>query len=122
MKPKTIKRGVTVPLFKANVHLVVSDDPMQSAKDLFGDRISHRPILAKTVWDSSEPAAWLFFKRRRFTIPTIAHEVFHAAHYIVDHLGEEFSMNHSEPTAYLAEWITEWICREAKKAGVRVYV
>ena len=58
--------------------------------------------------------------RRKPTVQTIAHEAFHAAHCIMQYIGEDFIYEgNNESWAYLVGWIAmkceEFVAREFKK-------
>lgn len=53
---------------------------------------------------------------------TIAHEIFHCVHGIMERTGDKFTAEHHEPYAYLQGWIAEWVYSQLKKAKIRVSV
>lgn len=50
----------------------------------------------------------------RHLAQTIAHEATHAALYVFDPLSVRYDADHSEPLAYLVDWITGWLWQQAK--------
>ena len=54
-------------------------------------------------------------------IPTLGHEVFHAAMQVADYVGLEPTLNANEEVAYIISWLTGWILecidKDVKRKG-----
>lgn len=62
----------------------------------------------------------IFFNRKQLRHSDISHEIFHATHFIMELIGEDFSYNHHEPAAYLNGYLTKEVYRALGRWRVKV--
>lgn len=54
-----------------------------------------------------------FANKKAMSMGIIAHEALHATAFIFDYIGDYITATHSEPAAYLLQWIV-WCCENVK--------
>lgn len=111
---RTIKRWITVPIYDAEVVLVVSDDiPAERTKmdALFGPSPDAETYEALTCHSGGNTFG-LFFDRLTLTLATTAHEVFHLTHRILEWTASNFDAEHHEQGAMLYGYLLAQVCSQ----------
>ena len=54
-----------------------------------------------------------FASKKAMTMEVIAHEALHATLFILDYIGSEITVDNSEPSCYLLQWVVR-CCEEVK--------
>lgn len=110
------KRRLVVPIYDAEVWVVVADDiaaERRKWEPVFGPAPAGHDYDALCSYDAG-PTFALFF-RRSVTLPTVAHEVFHLTHRILEWVQAGFDPDHHEPGAYLHGFLMDEVCRAVLK-------
>ncbi len=116
---------VRVPIYAVNLHVIVA----QKCAQIKAARLALASTLGEPDRSDDAGATWtalcswsgrdfgLFFSREQMAHGTVAHEVFHVAHRIMEFVGDTFGVNNHEPYAYLVEWITDFVYLHVKPKG-----
>lgn len=108
---RTDFKHLHVPIYDAKVWLVVTTDIVEErAKsewaELFGDE------EADPGWDAvcfrNHSKFGLFFKPSAVDVSTVAHEIFHLTHRILEWVGANFDSSHHETAALLNGYLMNW--------------
>lgn len=111
-----VKRKITVPIYDAELVLVVTDNigkERRKMEYIFGPAPTDLNYDALTSYSGGRRFG-LFFDRKAMTTKIIAHEVFHLTHRILDWVGANFDDKHHEQGALLCGYLMDWVCRETK--------
>ena len=116
MRVLRIKHKLIVPIYEAEVWVIVSDNiakERENFNDLFGPFDGER-FDAICTYSGGQTFA-LFFTPRALTYRVIAHEVFHLTHRILDWVGANFDSKHHETAALLHDYLFHNVCKIVKK-------
>jgi hypothetical protein len=72
------------------------------------------------TWYGTRKDMALLFGTEDISHNLIAHEIFHATHVILDFVGNKFSIEHTEPFAYLSGYITDLVYKDIKKWKIKI--
>jgi hypothetical protein len=92
-------KRITVPLFKQRIHF--TDDPSEAMQLVEKNSIDLASGEYEGFAAQSGGNVYIFAP----TVPILAHEAHHAAHMILDHIGDE--SRDEEVMSYLIEFIVE---------------
>lgn len=115
---KTIRRIFIVPIYDAEVRLIVAEDIGKERKRLskyFGDVLDGSEYDAMCSWSGGHRFA-LFLSYRALTAKVISHEIFHLTHRMMDWVGANFDRDHHEQGALLHGYLTEKVAKLLNKA------
>jgi hypothetical protein len=117
----TIKRKIIVPIFDAEVMLVLTNDitgERRKMEHIFGPAPDDHDYDALTSYSGGHRFG-LFINRKTISTKIIAHEVFHLTHRILDWVGANFDDKHHEQGALLCGYLMDWVCRKSKLKNKR---
>jgi hypothetical protein len=109
MAPHLMKLKITVPIYGAILWLIIADDiyiERKKMEDIFGTA----PTIGFDGLCSYSDFCHhfgLFFKKDKLDINTIAHEVFHLTHRILDWAQCPIDIDHQEHGALLNGYLME---------------
>lgn len=115
---KDWKTSFSVPIYDHKLILVVTDD-MKSWADKYPDPVSmtqNGECLA--FFAPAKPKVELIVIQPRSPLNHIAHEIGHAARYIMGYIGFKIMSDNDEPLAYLEDFLTREIHNRLKKITV----
>jgi hypothetical protein len=126
MKRKTntlLKTCIDVPPYHASYWLIVAKDAYRARAEMshiFGDwEIKDMSFTACHCYTFGGTSG-LFFHERWLTHEHIAHEIFHAAHRILQWAGAQFDVANQEPHSHMMGWLAGKTYAALKKAGLRI--
>ncbi len=98
---------VKTPLY--GIHIHYSNDP-QLVLDYFGQEPVNN-LNGFCCYNHEDRSVGIHVPHDNgsISIPTLGHEVFHAAMQIGDYVGLEPTLNANEEIAYIISWLTGWI-------------
>lgn len=104
----TCRHRFIVPIYENAVTLIVTDD-LQKERNRYDRKFGHfdSDPGARGLVTSGGGHCLLILTRRGCAHGQIAHEIFHLAHRIMEWTGDRFDDDHSEPAAYLVQWLTK---------------
>lgn len=117
-----LSRKIRVPIYGAALWVGVADDITELEGRVMAV-LQSKPIDLGGLdagLAHSEGAFVLLFSRPSVSVNLIGHEVFHATHRILQHLGEEFTTGTHEAYSYLCGWLHEEVYAQLKKAKVKI--
>lgn len=121
---KTTRRGYfKVPIYNVWIDLIVCDSiPEERAKynDVFRPVDVGSGVTAHFSVSDTGSIAAIFLKRKNLSHDNIAHEVFHATFRVLADKGENISIKHDEPAAYLCGFLTHSIYKILNRIGEKV--
>jgi len=106
-----LKRYIEIPIYGARLWIVVAKDLHKARRKfeyLFGP-ITPTNYNALCSRDDGYGKFGLFFKPEALTRQTIAHEIFHLTHRILEWVGAPFEPSHHEYAALLNGYLTETV-------------
>lgn len=117
----THRHRFIVPIYENAVTLIVTDD-IQKERNKHRRRFGDYQVdpQCEGLVSSSGGYYLLLLKPRDCTHGQIAHEIFHLTHRIMEWTGDRFDDDHSEPAAYLVQWLTKRVYGQLKRWGVKV--
>lgn len=124
MKPNIVIeswRYRLVPMHSIRLLIVVTNDVGASRlrrNHLFGEPNDDHNWTGLCAYNGFRIG--LFFERAELCHDLIAHEIFHAAHRILERNGVLFGLHNHEPFALLCGWLTGLVYAELSKMRERV--
>lgn len=118
---KEIHEVTNVPIYRADIIIFITDGNFRDRMFIkFGEKIK-KSWLACAIYRPKEHACLIAFEHQYLCHGIIAHEIHHAAGHIMDAIGHRTdSIGNDESTAYLCQWITEWVYAQLKKRKVAI--
>lgn len=107
-------RVFRVPIWNVFLHVYVDKDPAAArvkANALFGEWSPDDKFQALASWNG--PEFGIFFHPRP-PMETVAHEVFHVTHRIMEYCSANFDSEHHEQGAYLMGWLMDVVWRATR--------
>jgi len=107
---KRLAKKITVPIYDAELWLVVSDRidlERKRMEPVFGPA-PEGGYSALCSYNGTGRFA-LFFKKSDVTLKTVSHEVFHLTHRILDWVGSNFDSDHHEQGALLNSYLMDQV-------------
>lgn len=125
MKPVSRYLRITkeLPIYRAMIHLNISTDICDARiqqNKMLGDFIPEPGVYYVGMMSWRSHHYGVFFSYDRLIHGVIAHECFHMAHRIMEHVGAHYHDDSPEPHAYLMQYLTQWVYDEIKKRKIRV--
>lgn len=114
-RPFRFKKKFLIPIFDADVYLVVADNiAIERAEmdQLFGSSKKFIHDYDALCAYSGRGHFGLFFTPKSFNRGVIAHELFHLTHRIMDWCGCNFDATHHEQGALLHQYLAELVANE----------
>ena len=112
-----IKKKITLPIYDAVIYLIVAHDIYRERKKMghiFGTPPHDDNYQALLSYDEAGTFG-LFFEPKFTDIKTVAHEVFHLTHRILDWTNSNFDKDHHEQAAMLCGYLNEWAMGQINK-------
>ena len=111
-----------IPVYDVWFEVVVSNDVKRSRHTkkrvkLFGEFNPTGGYSALASCRNSNLA--IFLNSSNVSHSTIAHEVFHTTHHLMEIIGDNFNYNNQEPAAYLNGYLTSLVYNNLKEWGVK---
>lgn len=116
-----IKFKTKIPIYDLDLFLILTEDIRTSAELLNIDNLDSfhfEHVLGLSV--VKELQFFLFLDKNSITHKTIAHEIFHLTHYIMEALENRYSNRGSEAYSYLAGWLADFVYKKLKKIKIKV--
>lgn len=110
-----------VPVYSVRLLIVVTNDVEGSRvarNELFGEPCDDHNWTGLCAYNGFRVG--LFFEREELCHDLIAHEVFHAAHRILERAGVAFGIHNHEPFAHVCGWLTGLVYAELARMKERV--
>lgn len=111
-----------IPIYSDRLLICVTSDVERSRlarNHLFGEPCNdHSGWTGLCAWSGFRIA--LFFDRSELCHDLISHEVFHAAHRVMERHGVAFGVHNHEPFAHLAGWLTGLVYSELDRMGAKI--
>ena len=110
-----MKKRFTIPIFKADLWLVVADDMPTARRKMskeFGDMPADMDDGAALSSYDGAGRFGLFFDVKYITPEVVAHECFHTTHRILDYVNANFDKEHHETAALLHGYIMGLVMNE----------
>jgi hypothetical protein len=124
MKNVILHKKTLVHPYGAEYHLIVARNTALAAreleKDLFPELDVPSDFTAMAVYDYAAGRFGVFFGTGSLSHCIIGHELLHTTTRILNWVGDEFHIAHSEPYAYINGFLHSWVYKQLRKAGVRV--
>lgn len=120
MKTTSKHKRIEVPIYEAVVWLVVSED-MPAERDKMQDVFGPSPEgdYAALCCYSGGRQFGLFFSPSSLDVNTVAHEVFHLTHRILEWAGTNFDSQHHEHAALLNGFLMATVFKQLGWKGGR---
>ena len=109
---KEIRRRIDVPVWDVTVWLYVINDIRKERQErdyMFGPAPDCKYDALCSYGDCSTFA--LYFKTEALSMKTVAHEVFHLTHRIMDVVGANFDQDHHEQGALLNGYLMQEVVK-----------
>lgn len=113
VRPRRMKKKLSVPIYDAVLWLVVTDNIAKERKKwehMFGPAPDAHDYDALCSCSGGHNFA-LFFAREPLTLKILSHEVFHLTHRIMDWVSANFDAGHHEQGALLHGYLMDTVCR-----------
>lgn len=110
-----------IPMYSVRLLIVVTDDMERSRlarNNPFGEPVDDHSYTGLCAYNGFRVG--LFFERMELCHELIAHEIFHAAHRVLERAGVQFGIHNHEPFAHLNGWLTGLVYSELALMGERV--
>ena len=111
------KHIIKIPIYNGWLHVVDCDDMQQGFEKIkFPIEEDILPVACVVSNHSIKPANWyLLINLKDCDLGVLVHELFHAAHRILDFFCVEFNKKNHEPFAYLIEYLFNECIKIKKK-------
>ncbi len=112
---RMIEKEFVVPIYDVHLLVCACDDPLKRRKvydPVFGE---YEGSSFSGLCDGSGRGHFaIFIKASALDQNTVAHEVFHLTHRIMEYCGCNFDEDHHEQAAYLNGYLMELVCNALK--------
>lgn len=118
---RVLSVAVNIPIYDGTISLNLSEDVNRARLEESADFGEWHPIEGLDGLCASAIGRFgLFFDRRYLSCDTVAHEIFHATHRIMQSYGIRFDADNHEAFAYLNGWLTKWVYSQLADWEVRI--
>jgi hypothetical protein len=83
-------------------------------------RLWQNPFAARFIYDDGLSGT-LFFQADSLSYDTIAHEIFHVVHRLMEQLGDTISPQNHEAWAYLMSYLVKWTIKQCRAARIKIH-
>lgn len=112
----SIRRTKHIKLFAYSVTLIVADKLPNEAAELNSDLDKDTP--AACIAEGRK--AWVLIRRKDCSVSLLAHEMGHAASFLLETIGARPTVADDEVHAYITEYLMSWAMKVLRKANIKV--
>jgi hypothetical protein len=103
------RHTIHIPIYNGILHVVDCEDLQQAIKDTKSEHEcedhEHFDAFVTSNHDINPGNWFLFIDLKNCDLSLLVHELFHAAHRVLEYFGIKFTTKNHEPFAYLIEYL-----------------